>query len=84
MRLWLLKWFGLSILTRADLQAVRRVSLIRGKEIGKLDVLRYNQRTLSPAKFKESAREFDFEALDAKYPFNPLLESTHEKATTPP
>lgn len=51
-----------------------------GKEIGILQVLRYNQQTLSAAKFKESARFFDFDGLNAKYPFNPLFEKMHEKA----
>jgi hypothetical protein len=51
-----------------------------GKEIGMLAVLRYNRDTLSPAKFQESAIEFDFVALDHKYPFNPLLEKSYEKA----
>lgn len=55
-----------------------------GKEIGILEVLRYNQQTLSPAKFQESAKRFDFDKLDAKYPFNPLLEKPHEKAPTAP
>lgn len=51
-----------------------------GKEIGILQVLRYNQQTLSPAKFKESAKFFDFDGLNVKYPFNPLFERPHEKA----
>jgi hypothetical protein len=48
-----------------------------GREIGILEVLRYNRETLSAAKFQESASKFDFERLDAKYPYNPLLEKPH-------
>jgi hypothetical protein len=78
MRKLLLKLTGYSLLSRAELQAFRRDALLSGKEIGILTVLRYNQQTLSPAKFKESAKKFDFEALDSKYQFNPLLEKPHE------
>ena len=83
-RRWVLRLTGYSILSRAELQQVRRDALMNGKDIGKLAVLRYNRETLSPAKFKESAIEFDFVALDHKYPFNPLLEKSYEKAKASP
>lgn len=60
--------------------AERQKHLIAGKEIGILQVLRFNQQSLSEAKFKESANFFNFEELDRKYPFNPVLEKKHEKA----
>ncbi len=83
MRKLILKLTGYSILSKSELQAVRRGALINGKEIGILEVLRYNQHSLSPAKFKESAIHFDFVALEHKYPLNPLLERpAHEKPKT--
>ena len=84
MRRLILRLTGYSILSRAELQHVRRDALLSGKEIGMLTVLRYNRDTLSPAKFQESAIEFDFVALDHKYPFNPLLEKSYEKAKAAP
>ena len=83
-RQWVLRLTGYSILSRAELQQARRDALLNGKEIGMLAVLRYNRETLSPAKFKESAIEFDFVALDHKYPLNPLLEKSYEKAKAAP
>jgi hypothetical protein len=80
----ILKITGYSILSRAEMQHVRRDALLNGKEIGMLAVLRYNRDTLSPAKFKESSIEFDFAGLDAKYPHNPLLEKPYEKAKPSP
>lgn len=84
MRKLILKLTGYSILSKSELQRVRRDALLNGKEIGILSVLRYNRHTLSPAKFQESAIEFDYEALDKKYPFNPLLERSYEKAQVAP
>jgi len=60
-----------------DAEIVRDKYIKVGQEIGILKVLRYNQETLSAPKFQESARHFGFEALDAKYPYNPLLEKPH-------
>lgn len=53
-----------------DAEIIRDKYIKIGKDIGIVEVLRYNQRTLSPAKFKESANHFNFEALDLKYPAN--------------
>jgi hypothetical protein len=80
----LLKLTGYSILSKSELQRARRESLLNGKEIGILSVLRYNRHTLSPAKFKESAIEFDFDGLDKKYPFNPLIEKPYEESKAAP
>jgi hypothetical protein len=80
----LTKYAGINILTRSEMRDLCTLKyqdgLKAGKDIGILKVLRYNRETLSAAKFKESAREFDFNALDARYPFNPLLENPHAKA----
>lgn len=69
--------------TRLAMQA-RTDGIIAGRDIGRLDVLRYNQDSLSPDKFKESAELFNFTALDQKYPRNPVLESLHGKTKTSP
>jgi hypothetical protein len=83
-RRWLLRLTGYSLLSRAELQLARRDALLNGKEIGMLAVLRYNRETLSPAKFKESAIQFDFVALEQKYPHNPLLVKPYEKTMPAP
>jgi hypothetical protein len=84
LRRLILKLTGYSLLSRAELQHARKDALLNGKEIGMLAVLRYNRETLSPAKFKESAIEFDFVALDHKYPLNPLLVKPYEKTKASP
>ena len=57
-----------------DAAIIHQKALKIGREIGILDVLRYNQKSLSAAKFKESAAEFEFSRLDAEYPYNPVLD----------
>lgn len=87
LRTLLTKYAGINILTRAETRQLcelkRSEGIKIGTDIGKLQVLRYNRQTLSPPKFKESAREFNFDQLDAKYPENPLLEQPHAKTQTP-
>lgn len=81
MRKLILNLTGYSILSRAEIQALRKSALTNGKEIGQLDVLKFNQATLSTPKFKESAAHFHFQNLMLKYPTNPLLEKPHESKT---
>jgi len=86
---FVIKAFGLVLCTQKtsnrDAEIIRDKYIKVGQEIGILKVLRYNQASLSAAKFQESANYFGFEALDAKYPYNPLLEKPHgiEKRFTP-
>jgi hypothetical protein len=67
-----------------DAELIRDKYIKIGRDIGILEVLRYNQKSLSAAKFQESAQHFDFEGLDAKYPYNPLLENPHGKERSTP
>lgn len=60
-------------------QRARRKYLVIGREIERIEFLRYTRDKLSDAKWREFANHFDFEALDKKYPINPLLVKQHEQ-----
>ncbi len=55
--------------------ALKEYHLKEGRNRGILSVLRFAKSALSPAKFKEFEREFNYQELNARYP-----ESPYEKA----
>ena len=59
----------------------RREFLIIGREIERVNMLRYLKTQLSEPKWKQLAKHYDFDTLDAKFPHNPLLDQPHGQAT---
>lgn len=57
----------------------RRKYLVIGREIERVELLRYTRGRLSDAKWREFADHFNFDELDKKYPVNPLLVNPHEQ-----
>lgn len=52
----------------------RTESLIAGREIERIAILRYTKDHLSPTKWQEFADYYDFDELDKKYPENDLCQ----------
>ena len=64
----MIRFRGWVLCRDVELAAVRADGVRAGRELGILDVLRFNRSTLSAAKFEESRREYGYDMLVEKYP----------------